>query len=65
MSFSLKLDRIGDRAAELGALLSGGLSGEAYVKASRELAELGPVGARVEELRAAEAEDPLAAGRRG
>ena len=37
MSFSLKLDRIGDRAAELSALLSEGLSGDAYVKASREV----------------------------
>jgi peptide chain release factor 1 len=54
MSFSLKLDRIGDRAAELNAMLSEGLTGEAYVKASRELAELGPVVVRVEELRAAE-----------
>ena len=54
MSFSLKLDRIGDRAAELNALLSEALSGEAFVKASRELAELEPVVARVEELRAAE-----------
>ena len=54
MSFALKLDRIADRAAELGAMLSEGLSGEAYVKASRELAELEPVVARVAELRAAE-----------
>ena len=54
MSLTLKLDRIGDRAAELNAMLSGGLSGEAFVKASRELAELGPVVERIEELRAAE-----------
>ena len=55
MSFSLKLDRIADRAAELSALLSEeGLSGDAFVKASRELSELEPVVARVEELRAAE-----------
>ena len=54
MSFSLKLDRIGDRAAELNAQLSEGLTGEAFVRASRELAELEPVVARVEELRAAE-----------
>ena len=54
MSFSLKLDRIADRAAELQAMLSESLSGEAFVKASRELAELGPVVARVDELRAAE-----------
>jgi peptide chain release factor 1 len=54
MSFSLKLDRIGDRAAELNAMLSEGLTGEAYVRASRELAELEPVVVRVAELRAAE-----------
>jgi peptide chain release factor 1 len=54
MSFSLKLDRIVDRAAELGALLSEGASGEAYVKAARELAEIEPIVARVDELRAAE-----------
>jgi peptide chain release factor 1 len=40
MSFSLRLDRIVDRAAELNALLTEALSGEAYVKASRELAEM-------------------------
>jgi peptide chain release factor 1 len=54
MSFSLKLDRIVDRAAELGALLAEGASGEAYVKAARELAEIEPIVARVGELRAAE-----------
>ena len=54
MSFSLKLDRIVDRAAELGAQLSEGASGEAYVKAARELAEIEPIVARVDELRAAE-----------
>ena len=54
MSFSLRFERIADRAAELDAQLASGLSGEAYVKASRELAELAPVVARIEELRAAE-----------
>jgi peptide chain release factor 1 len=54
MSFALKLDRIVDRAAELRALLSEGATGEAYVKASRELSEIEPVVARIDELRAAE-----------
>jgi peptide chain release factor 1 len=54
MSFALKLDRIVDRAAELRALLSEGATGDAYVKASRELSEIEPVVARIDELRAAE-----------
>jgi peptide chain release factor 1 len=54
MSFALKLDRIVDRAAELRALLSEGATGETYVKASRELSEIEPVVARIDELRAAE-----------
>ncbi|CAH2603652.1 peptide chain release factor RF1 [Rhodovastum atsumiense] len=54
MSFSFKLDRILDRAAELRAMLSEGLGGEAFVKASRELAEIEPVVERIDELRAAE-----------
>jgi peptide chain release factor 1 len=54
MSFALKLDRIVDRAAELRALLSEGATGEAYVRASRELSEIEPVVARIDELRAAE-----------
>jgi len=54
MSLSLKLDRIAARADELRATLTEGLSGEAYVRASRELAELEPVVARIDELRAAE-----------
>ncbi|MDE2007240.1 MAG: peptide chain release factor 1, partial [Rhodospirillales bacterium] len=54
MSFSLKLDRIAARADELRADLAGGIAGEAYVRASRELAELEPVAARIAELRAAE-----------
>ena len=54
MSLSLKLDRIAARAEELRATLTEGLSGEAYVRASRELAELEPVVARIGELRAAE-----------
>jgi peptide chain release factor 1 len=54
MSDSLRLDRIVDRAAELDAALAGGLGGEAYVRASRERAELAPVVACIAELRAAE-----------
>ncbi len=56
MSFSLKLDRITARAEELRSLLSEGVGGEAFVRASRELAEIEPVVARVDELRAAERE---------
>ncbi|MCW3472957.1 peptide chain release factor 1 [Limobrevibacterium gyesilva] len=54
MSLSLKLDRIVDRAAELRALLSEGVSGDTFVKASKELSEIEPVVARIDELRAAE-----------
>ena len=54
MSLADKLDRITARAEELSALLGEGLTGEAYVKASRELNELEPIVARVAELRSAE-----------
>jgi peptide chain release factor 1 len=54
MNLAGKLDRITARAEELRAMLSEGLSGEAYVRASKELAELEPVVARVDTLRAAE-----------
>jgi peptide chain release factor 1 len=54
MSLALKLDRIVSRAEELRALLGEGLGGEAYVKASKELSEIEPVVARIDELRAAE-----------
>lgn len=54
MSFSLKLDRIAARAAELRAMLAEGIGGEAYVKASRELSDIEPVVARIDDLRAAE-----------
>jgi len=53
-SLDPKLDRIVARADELRALLSEGVSGDAYVKASKELAELSPVVERIDELRAAE-----------
>ena len=54
MSLAPKLDRIVARADELRAMLSEGVSGDAYVKASKELAELSPVVERIDELRAAE-----------
>ncbi|MCX7381210.1 MAG: peptide chain release factor 1 [Alphaproteobacteria bacterium] len=54
MSLADKLDRLVDRAAELNALLSEGATGEAFVKASRELAELDPIVAAILELRTAE-----------
>jgi peptide chain release factor 1 len=56
MNLADKFDRIVARAEELRSDLSSGLSGEAFSKASRELSELEPVVARIEELRAAEAE---------
>ncbi|MBU6498982.1 MAG: peptide chain release factor 1 [Rhodospirillales bacterium] len=54
MSLSVKFDRILDRADELRALLSPTIGGEAFVAASRELAEIEPVVARIDELREAE-----------
>jgi peptide chain release factor 1 len=54
MSLALKLDRIAARAEELRAMLSEGITGEAYVKASRELSDIEPVVARIGDLRAAE-----------
>jgi peptide chain release factor 1 len=54
MNLALKLDRIAARAEELRAMLTEGLTGEAYVKASRELSDIEPVVARIGDLRAAE-----------
>jgi len=54
MSLALKLDRIAARADELRAMLTEGITGEAYVKASRELSDIEPVVARIGDLRAAE-----------
>ena len=54
MNLALKLDRIAARAEELRALLSDGVTGEAYVRASRELSDIEPVVARIGDLRAAE-----------
>ncbi len=52
--FAERLDRIVARAAELTHELSSGLAGEAFNQASRELAELEPVVARIHELQGAE-----------
>ena len=54
MNFALRLDRIAARADELRAMLTEGITGEAYVKASRELSDIEPVVTRVGDLRAAE-----------
>jgi peptide chain release factor 1 len=54
MSFDLKLDRIVSRAEELRAMLSDAINGEAFVRASKELSEIEPIVARVDELREAE-----------
>ena len=56
LDLSEKFDRIVLRAEELRSDLSGGLNGEAFSRASKELSELEPVVARIEEWRAAEAE---------
>jgi peptide chain release factor 1 len=52
MNFEHKLDRILIRAEELRFVLSSPMAGEAFVKASKELAELEPIEARISELRA-------------
>jgi peptide chain release factor 1 len=56
MSFALKLDRISARAEELRHALTEGVGGDAYVRASRELSEIEPIVARIEELRAAQSQ---------
>jgi peptide chain release factor 1 len=56
MNFASRLDRITARAEELRDRLAQGLSGEAYVKASKELSDIEPVVARIGDLRAAEHE---------
>ena len=53
-SLDYKLDRIVGRAAELNAMLSDGLGGDGFQKASKELSELDPIVARIGELREAE-----------
>ncbi len=54
MNLASKLDRIAARADELRDLLTQGLTGEAYVKASKELSDIEPVVTRIGDLRAAE-----------
>jgi peptide chain release factor 1 len=54
MRLDEKFDRIVARTEELRALLSDVMSGEAFTRASKELSELEPVVARIEEMRAAE-----------
>jgi peptide chain release factor 1 len=54
MTLDHKLDRILSRAEELRFMLSGQLNGEAFVKASKELAELEPIESRIAQLREAE-----------
>jgi len=54
MILTQRLERIAARADELRAMLAGGIGGDAYVKASRELSELEPVVARIDDLRSAE-----------
>jgi peptide chain release factor 1 len=49
-----KLDQIVGRAAELRAMLSEGIAGEGFARASKELSDLEPVVERIDELRAAE-----------
>lgn len=54
MTLDPKLDRIEARADELRAALAQGLGGEAFGQASKELAELAPLVARINDLRVAE-----------
>ena len=54
MRLAPKLTRIAARADELRAMLTEGLSGDAFVKASKELSDIEPVVARIGDLRAAQ-----------
>jgi peptide chain release factor 1 len=54
MKLDYRLDRIAARADELRAMLSEAIGGEAFVKASRELADIEPVVARIGDLRQAQ-----------
>jgi peptide chain release factor 1 len=54
MNLDQKLDRITARSEELQAMLNEAISGEDFTRASKELAELEPIVARVAELRSAE-----------
>ena len=53
-SLDYKLDRIVGRAAELRAILSEVIGGEAFTRASKELSEIAPIVDRIDELRDAE-----------
>ncbi len=53
-SLDYKLDRIVGRAAELRSMLSEGLGGDGFSRASKELSELAPIVDRIDELREAE-----------
>ena len=53
-SLDYKLDRIVGRAAELRAMLSEVIGGEAFTRASKELSEIAPIVDRIDELRDAE-----------
>jgi peptide chain release factor 1 len=53
-SLAEKFDRIAARTEELRAMLSEQLTGEQFTRASRELAELEPVAAKIDLLRGAE-----------
>ena len=54
MNLDAKLDRVVDRAEELRAQLTDGLSGDHFARASKELSDLEPVVARIRDLREAE-----------
>ncbi len=56
MDYAEKLDRIVARAEELHAMLSEVITGEAFVRASKELAEIEPIVARIGELHIAQAD---------
>jgi peptide chain release factor 1 len=54
VQFEHRLDKIQSRAEELRDLLSGQLAGDAFVKASKELAEIEPIETHIRALREAE-----------
>ena len=62
MTLASKLDRIAARADELRDMLTQGLSGEAYVKASKELSDIEPVVTRIGDRGLAILHPPAAGG---
>ena len=56
MSFDQRLDRILERHRDLSSLMSNGADAVDFVRMSKEFAELAPIVACIEELRAAESE---------